>query len=174
VAQDWRLTRRSPGFTYNRYEQEPAFVQERQVGPKFLGFFLYGARYFSSNRLWPFRLFEERVSLASDNSTQNCGATVSIPPRAYSGLRSRPESVVRYALTSIGRWYAQLLRLLSAAFSSAVLSDVRPIGRAAPIWPGSECLVGPSSDRFDTNALQNLGTLSTLEPQCGRVCLKAA
>jgi len=174
MTKDRCAARRCPSFTNVRYEQKPAFVQKGKMGPKSLGFFLYEAMSCFSSVQWLFRLFEERVVPAFGSSSQNRCVTVSTPPRAYIGLRSRPESDAQYVLTSISRWRIRLHQLLAVAFSLASLSDDRSRGMAVPIWPGSEFLFGPSFDNSDAIVPPNSERLSPFEPLCDMVCLKAA
>ncbi len=174
VAQDRCAARRSPRFADVRYEQKTAFVQEGNMGLKFSGFFLYWAMSCASRTQWPFRLFAERVVAAFDSSSQNRGVIASILLHACNGRRSRHESAVRYALMSIGRWRVRLLQLLSAAFSSAFLSDDRSREKVVPIWPGFEFLFDLFSDRPDTTAPPNSETISISAPQPDRFCLNAA
>ena len=174
VAQDWRAARRGPGSTNVRDEQESAFVQERQMGSKFLGFFLYGAMFGSSSGRWLFRLFAKRVVSVSDNSNPGCGAKASTPPLSCNEFRNGFESIAPYALTSIVRWNIQPPLLPAATVSSVFLSDERPTREAVPIAPGSEFPFDLSFDRLEPSALQNSRMPSTFPPRFGRVVLNAA
>lgn len=174
IAQDRCATRRGPGSTNVRDEQEPTFVQESQMGSKFSGFFLYGAMFGFSSGRWLFRLFAERGGPVFDNSNPDCDAKASIRPLVCNGFRNGSESIARYALKSIAQWNIQPPLLLAATFSSASLCDERLTGEAFPIAPGSEFPFDLSSDRLDTSAPQNLRTPSIFPPRLGRFLLNAA
>jgi len=56
VSEDGRLPDRRPGLADVRDEEEPAFVEEYQMGPKSSSFFLYAATPLSSSGRWLARL----------------------------------------------------------------------------------------------------------------------
>lgn len=174
VAKDWRLTRWRPSLTDNRYEQEPAFVEKGQMGPKFLGFFLYWAKLFSSIRLLPSRSAAKHVSPASGNSSQNCFVIASRLRHRYNVCRILTGSGLRYASASICRWHDLLMQLLAAAFSSSWFFAARLVRAAAPTEPGSEFPSGLFPDRFETSERLNLRRLSAFPQHSGRFCLNAA
>ena len=68
-CQDRRLTSGSPCARYGGNEQEPTLVKEAQVGSKFYGFFLCGARRAVSSIEWLFRSVPDPVWWASGNSS---------------------------------------------------------------------------------------------------------
>lgn len=57
VSEDGRLPDRCPGLADVRDEEEPAFVEKYEMGPKSSGFFLYSATRISSSGRWFPRLF---------------------------------------------------------------------------------------------------------------------
>src|SRR4030042_1946147 len=174
VSQDGCFSLRCPGLTNSRHKQKPALVKKRQVGTKFLGFFLFGATSCFSNGQWLFHLFAARVFPASGNSIQNYGVKVSRPLRAYSTLRRWCELVAQYVLGSIDRWYIRMRWLLVTEFFSTVLSADRLNGMAAPIWLGSGFPVALSCDRFGTNAQPNSRMPLPVPLRPEKICLKAA
>jgi hypothetical protein len=174
MAEDWCFTRRSPRSTDKRYEQEPAFVQECQVGPKFLGFFLYWARSCFSILQWPSRFAAKLVSPASGSSSQNCDVIVSRLQRGYSLCRILPVLVVKYASGSICRWRDLLRQLLVVTFSSNWLFVARLEEEVVPTGLGSEFPSGLFSDRIETIVQLNLRMLSASPLRGGRFCLNAA
>jgi len=162
VAENGCTTGRSPGSTNVRYEQEPAFVEKCQMGPKFLGFFLYGAMFAPSSGRWLPRLFATPVFPASGNSTPDRCAIISTRLHVCSELRSLSESDGPLASKSIGRWNVQRLLLLAAAVAPIFLFGGFPTKTGVPTWLGSECLADLSCDSSDTTARQNSTRLSTL------------
>src|SRR3989338_3132197 len=56
VSEDRGLSDRRPGLAHVRNEEKAAFVEEGEMGPKSLGFFLYAATCISSTRRWLPRL----------------------------------------------------------------------------------------------------------------------
>lgn len=168
VAQNRCATRRCPRLANVGYEQEATFILEDQMGPKLLGFFLYGAISSASNGQSPLPLSAWRAVLAFDNSSQNRGVEASTLPPAYSRHRNQNESVQRYASRSTDRWCNRLLRLLATTSPSAFLSDDRPRDRGAPTSQRTESLVDPFSGRPGTTAPLNSETLLTSAPLRGR------
>jgi len=171
MSEDWCFARRSPCFTDKRYEHKPAFVQECQVGPKFLGFFLYWARSCFSILQWPSRFAAKPASPASGSSSQNCGVIASRLRHGYSLCRILSESVLKYASASICRWHDLLMRHLAATFSSNRFFVARSTKEAAPIGLGSEFPCGLPSGRFETNEQSSLKRLSAFLRHNGRFCL---
>jgi len=173
VAQDRCATDRGPGSTDAWDEQEAAFVEERQMGTKLSGFFLYAAMFGSSIGQWLFRLFGAPAVLVSGNSSRGCGVTVSTPRLSCTGSRNRTESIAQYVLASIVRWSIRLPLLLAATVSSAFLSGELPTEEAVPIVPGSEPPSGLSFDRFGANALRNSKRSSISLLRFGKFALNA-
>lgn len=174
MSEDWCFARRSPCFTDKRYEHKPAFVQERQVGPKFLGFFLYWARSCFSILQWPSRFAAKPASPASGSSSQDCGVIASKLRHGYSLCRISSVSALKYASTSRCRWHDLLMRHLAATFSSNRFFVARSATEAAPTGLGSEFPFGPFSGRFETIVQLNLRMLSAFPLHGGRFCLNAA
>jgi hypothetical protein len=174
MAEDWCLARRSPCLTDKRYEQEPAFVQECQVGPKFSGFFLYWAKSCFSILQWPSRFAAKPVSPASGSSSQNCGVRASRLRHGYSLCCISSVLVLKYASASICRWHDLLMRHLAATFSSNWLFAARLAKEAVPTGLGSEFPFGLFPDRSETIVRLNLRMLSASPLRGGRFCLNAA
>jgi len=63
------LPNRRPGLTDVRDEEESAFVEKDEMGPKFLGFFLTAANRVSSSARWLSRPVAEPAAPASDRSS---------------------------------------------------------------------------------------------------------
>jgi hypothetical protein len=57
VSEDWGMADRRPGLAHVRDEEESAFVEEYEMGPKSLGFFLTWAIPVSSSVRWLARFF---------------------------------------------------------------------------------------------------------------------
>lgn len=174
VTEDWRFTRRSPGLTDNRYEQEPALVEKCQMGPKFLGFFLYGARFCFSIPRWLFRFAAKHASPASDNSSQNCCVIASRLRRGYNLHHILSVSALKSASRSICRLYDLLKQHLATMFFSSWFFVARLIREAVPIGLGSEFLCGLFSGRFETTGQLNLRMLSAFSLHREKFCLNVA
>lgn len=71
VPQYWSLTNRCPSFTNKWDEEESTLIEERQMGTKFLGFFLYWAKCFFSILQWLSRFFGVLASPVFDNSIRS-------------------------------------------------------------------------------------------------------
>jgi hypothetical protein len=164
----------SPRFTDIGYEQESAFIDKHDMRLKFLGFFLYVATSCISSMLWPFRPVARLAVPAFDSSIRNRGVTFSIRLHAYTELRNRIESFVRYAGASTSLWSIRLWQLLGEVFSSTFLSDEGLNGMVAPSGRGGRFRSCLSCDRLDTTVPPNSGTLSISAPPYGMVCLHGA
>ena len=174
MTEDWCLTHRSTCSTDKWYEQEPAFVQECQVGPKFLGFFLYWARSCFSILQWLSRFAAKLVSPVSGSSSQNCGVVASILRHGCNLRRILSVSVLKYASASICRWHDLLMRLPATTISLSRPFGSRLAMKVAPTGLGSEFLFGLFLGRFETNERLNLRMRSASPPHDGKFCLNAA
>lgn len=174
VAEDRGAAGGGPGSTDVRDEQEPAFVEEGQMGSKFLGFFLYRAMSVSSSGRWLSRLFARLVSPASGNSIPARGAKVSTRLRACNGRRTSRGSDGPLVLRSTERWNVRRLWRLSTGGAPDLLSDERSTRRVVPTWPDFGCLAALFCDSSDTTAQRNSTRLSTSLPHRGRSDPRAA
>lgn len=75
VPQDGSFPHGHPGLANIGDEQKSGFIEKGQMGVKFLGFFLYVARWSSSSEQWPLRLSPALCVPASDNSTPVLSST---------------------------------------------------------------------------------------------------
>jgi hypothetical protein len=140
VAQDRRASGRSPRFPNKRNKQKSAFIKKREMGPKFSGFFLSGARFLLSIPRLLFRPVATPAFLASGSSIRNSGAAISRPRHLYSESRILFESAVQYVSESIGRWYIlRKLRLAAVSSSNPFAADLQGVA-VVPISPDFECL----------------------------------
>lgn len=102
VIEDRGLSLRSPGATNVWDEQEARLIDEDQSGPKFFGFFLYGATGKLSNAQSLSRFFVEPGALASGNSIPSLEAAAT-HDWDDTGCQSVCESFERSVSESTGR-----------------------------------------------------------------------
>ena len=156
-----------PGPTDIGEEQKSGLIEPGEMGPKFLGFFLSGARWISSSGRWPLRFAGAPVVPASDNSSPGRGVIASTRPRRCSGPRGAFGPGGQSALRSTSRWNARLPRPPSTTVALAPLSDRGRAGGAVPTSPGFESLSAPSLDRPDATGQQNSRRRSHVAPHRG-------
>lgn len=95
-----------------RHQEKTAFIQEDQISPQLLGFFLYGATPSASSDRWRIGSFPGLVSLASDNSSPDESETAT---GDWSGTSHRIPSRLpeQPSFGSTGRWKNPRSKLLS-------------------------------------------------------------
>lgn len=151
VSQNGGLPARSPCATNVGNEQESAFVEKNQMGPKFFGVFLYPAMYCASSKQWPPRPVEGRDVPVFDNSIPD------LPPKASESHPNHTESHnafrsgERSALPSTSRWSS-----LPAWVPPKVISSISPsahlsVDKVVPESAWNAVHASPSGDIADTN-----------------------
>lgn len=113
VPQNRSFTRRGPRPADVGNEQETAFVEECQMGPKSCGFFLSRAMSSSSIVRWPPRRARSLDVPVSGNSIPIRATSTSKRGRCDSARRTPSRSTARCAARSKVRWSTQLRRVLA-------------------------------------------------------------
>ncbi len=147
VAPDLRLSLRRPGALARGDEQKAALIQEGEMGPKSLGFFLSPATGSAAHGPWLGRRTGWAAAPALDSSSPD-GVRASRHGRGDSGRQTAPESPQRCASRSIARWEShgpwplhqlqQVLPLLAGQFAwlprhrRGCQSGLAPSGPASP------------------------------------------
>ena len=161
VPENGSFSHGRPGLSDVGDEQKSGFIEKGQMGFKFLGFFLYAAKWSSSSEQWPLRLSPALCVPASGNSTPVPSSTTihdlgdSVPRNAF--RLPWPSS-----LASTDRWSNLLTEVLSPGFA-AVSSSAMAITRVdvqALAWV--EARLSPSSDRLGTSVPPNSKKISVL------------
>ena len=167
VPQNGSATQRRPSPTHIGDKQEPAFVKEYKMGPKFLSFFLSRAGYISSNIQWLFRHVAKLCVLVSGNSTSSLGVIVSRLHHAYSVSANTWRSVGQYVLTSINRWNSQQPKPPSTTVVSTPPSEQSSNDRVVPTSRGFGLLSLLSFDKLVSIARQSSTKLLLFAPPRG-------
>jgi hypothetical protein len=157
MPQDRSFTRRGPRPADVGNEQETAFVEECQMGPKSCGFFLSRAMWSSSIVRLPSRHAGSLDVPASDNSTPTPATSPSKHDRCGSVRQTPSRSTVRCVVRSTVRWSIQWRRVLAVGSFS---NDVSGSCVSAAAVPGLVLAGGLSAHfcgRPDTNERQNSG-----------------
>ena len=167
VPQNGSATQRCPSPTHVGDQQEPTFIKEYKMGPKFSCFFLSLAMYISSNRQWLFRHVASLCVLVSGNSTPSRGVIVSRLHHAYSVSANTWRSVGQYVLKSINRWNSQPPKPPSTTSVSTPPSEQSSNDRVVPTSRGFGLLLLLSFDKLASIALQSSMKLLLFEPPHG-------
>jgi len=170
VPQDRSFTRRGPCPADVGNEQEPAFVQECQMGPKSCGFFLSRAMWSSSIVRWPPRRARSPGVPVSGNSISIRATAASKHGRCDSAHRTPSRSTVRSFARSRVRWSTQGLRVLAreslrVAVSVPCLSEEAVLG-----WVLVEELSAHPCGRLGANERQSSETKQRLRLQSEMSC----
>lgn len=160
VSEQWCTADRSPRFMNIRNKQEPAFVQQVEMGTKSFDFFLYVAIFSSSNLRWPLHPAPMPSVPAFDNSTQDRSGASSIPLPRYTEHYNTSESTGQFVPVSKVPWNNLLALPLSATVLSSLLSVCCSICWVVPMGLGSLILSVSSYDTFVPTVRQNLTRLS--------------
>ena len=143
-----RVAPRSPGADHAGDQQEAALIEERQMGAKSSGLFLYGATDTASTARWPLRRARERASRASGSSSRapsKCARDDwgGSPPRTACGS-PRP-----HGGSSRDPWRTRSARPPVTGGASASASAAGSAAPAAPVpaWRSGRALRGRESVR---------------------------
>lgn len=149
---DRRLPNRCPSLAEIRDEEEPAFIEEYQMGPQSSGFFLSGATGTSSSERWLLRPSAWPDVPASGNST------LTLPSdtrhwRDCSAPQTGPGLTWRCAAESRDQWSSQPLRVPEPEAAATCLGPLGITAGAVPAsaWPPG--LGSPAADRLVASAL---------------------
>jgi len=169
VSENGGTAHRCPGLADVRNKEESAFVEEYQMGPKSLGFFLSPATDASSSVRWPARLFVWHGAPASAMSILDPSSPAP-HGRGDTELRNVSRSAWRSVAGSKDPWYIPPPQRLAPGVRGACVSETGTAGAVgqASVWAEARLLhpcesPGPS-------ALPSLWTRSESRPRIGRSC----
>jgi len=173
VSEDGGLADRRPGLADVRNEEEPAFVEEDEMGPKSLGFFLYSATRISSSGRWPPRPFAWPGAPVFATSIPNSASPATHGPGG-SGSRNAARSVwICAAGSTVGSCILPPEDLVLATVTACVSGTATvAVDARASAWAGEPlCLPGGSSV---SSAPQSLWRSSGSRPPTDTSCQTAA
>jgi hypothetical protein len=148
-------------------QKEPRLIQEDQMRPNPLGFFLYPARRGTSSGQWPPRSSREPSSWASGNSIPSSPSASKHSPRS-NAPRSASRSLCRSASTSTGRWGIRTPKAPLSIFRAASSFPAPTDAGDVPGWGASAIPPDPSADKPDTTAPPNSTRRAIGRPPTGR------
>lgn len=173
VSEDRGMADRRPGLAHVRNEKESAFVEEHEMGPKSLGFFLTRATAFSSNVRWLARFSGWLGALASATSILD-PSSIATHDRSDRESRNVSRSTWQFAAESIALSYSPLRQHLAptVAGACAFATWTTLVGARAWVWPaGLRPHLGESPG---PNAPRSLSKRSASQPQTDTSCQLAA
>lgn len=164
---DWR-----PGLAHVRNEEESAFIEEHEMGPKSLGFFLTRATPASSNVRWLARFSAWHGAPASATSILDPSSPAT---HDRSGRESQnvSRSAWQFAVESKALWYSLLPQHLAptgagvCAFGTWITAADAP----ASVWHAG--LLSQLGENPGPNAPPSLSKHSASQPQTGKSCQPA-
>lgn len=166
-----RLAHRRPCSTHRGDEQKTAFVQECQVRPQSVGFFLSEATSNVSIAQWPPRPVGSPFVPASGDSTASPRPTTARPPTEHIAPRNAPRSVCRSVATSRVRSDTRHVAPRVVANASERTSVFPTDGMAVLAWGGPLGRNAPRVDTPDTSVRLNSTTPARAWPPRGRSSL---
>ena len=155
VPHDGSLTRRGPRPADVGHEQETAFVEEGQMGPKSCGFFLSRAMWSSSIVRLPPRHARLRDVPVSGNSIPTHATSTSKHDRCDSARRTPSRSTARCVVRSKAQWSIPLRRVLARGSLSDGVSAPCASAEVVPGLVLAEELSGHSCERPGANEAQS-------------------
>jgi hypothetical protein len=173
VSEDRGMADRCPGFAHVRNEEESAFVEEYEMGPKSLGFFLTWATPVSSSVRWLARFSAWPGAPASAMSILN-PSSLATHDRSDRESRNVSRSAWQFAAGSIALLYIRLRQHLAliGAGACAFVTWTTVVGAQALVWTAG--LLPHLGESPGPNALRNLSKRSASRPRTGTSCQPAA
>ena len=173
VSKDRGMADRRPSLAHVRNEEESAFVEEYEMGPKSLGFFLTRATPFFSSARWLARFSAWPGVPASATSILD-PSSLATHDRSDRESRNVSRSAWQFAAESIALWYIPPLqhRAPTVAGVCAFETWTTGAGVRASLWTaGLRPHLGESPG---PNAPRSLSKRSASRPQTGTSCQPAA
>jgi hypothetical protein len=173
VFKDRGMANRRPGLAHVRDEEESAFIEEYEMGPKSLGFFLSPVTDASSSLRWLAR-FSAWLG-APVSATSILGpSSLATHDRSDTESRNVSRSAWQFAAKSIALSYSLLRQHLAPAVRGACASAIWTTlaGARASVWPAG--LLPHLGESPGPNAPRSLSKRSASRPQTGRSCHPAA
>jgi hypothetical protein len=173
VSEDRRMANRCPGLAHVRDEEKSAFIEEYEMGPKSLGFFLSPVTDAFSTARWLAR-FSAWLG-APVSATSILGpSSLATHDRSDTQSRNVSRSAWQFAAGSIALWYSLLRQHLAPAVRGVCVSAIGTTlaGALASVWPAG--LLPHLDESLGPNAPRSLSRRSAWRPQTGRSCQPAA
>lgn len=141
VSEDGGTADRRPGLAHIRNEEKAAFVEEYEMGPKSLGFFLSPATDASSSVGWPPRLSVWPGAPASARSIRDPSSSAT-HGRGDTELRNVSRSAWRSVAGSTDPWYIPPPQRLAPGSRGACVSETGIPGAVgqASVWAEARLL----------------------------------
>jgi hypothetical protein len=171
--QIWSLSPRSPSPGNIGDEQESAFIEEDQMGPKRCGLFLYGATRTSSSRRSPPRCAPGLASAASGSSNRD-PASISRCDKGDTPPRTAWRLPLQSVLTSTRLFGSRLEEGLVPEASESAASGQPIAGVAGQESVEPEALGVHACGRTDANARPNSTMFPSSKRWIGRSCRTSA
>lgn len=173
VSEDGGTADRRPGLADVRNEEEAAFVEEYQMGPKSLGFFLSSATDASSSVGGPARLSVWPGAPASARSIR-APSSPATHGRGDTELRNVSRSAWRSVAGSTDPWYIPPPQRLAPGAAGACVSETGTTGAVgqASVWAEARLL--HRGESLGPNAPLSLSKRSESRPRTDTSCQPAA
>lgn len=173
VSEDGGTADRRPGLAHIRNEEKAAFVEEDEMGPKSLGFFLSPATDASSSVGWPARPSVWPGAPASARSIRDPSSSAT-HGRGDTELRNVSRSAWRSVARSTDPWYIPPPQPLAPGVRGACVSETGTTGAVgqASVWAGAR-LLHPGENPGPTAPL-SLSKRSESRPRTDTSCQPAA
>jgi hypothetical protein len=173
VSKDRGMADRRPGLAHVRDEEESAFVEEYEVGPKSLGFFLTSVTDASSSVRWLARFSAWLGAPVSATSILD-PSSLATHDRSDTESRNVSRSAWKFAAESIALSYSLLRQHLAPTARGACAFGIWTTlaGARALVWPAG--LPPHLGESPGPNAPRSLSKRSASRPQTGRSCQPAA
>ena len=173
VSKDRGTADRRPGLAHVRDEEESAFVEEYEMGPKSLGFFLTRATAASSSVQWLARFSAWRGAPASAKSILD-PSSLATHDRSDTESRNVSRSAWQFAAESTVLWYIPPRQHLAptVAIACAFATWTTVAGARALVWAAG--LLPHLGESPGPNAPRSLSKRSASRPQTGTSCQPAA
>lgn len=173
VSEDRGMADRRPGLAHVRNEEESAFVEEDEMGPKSLGFFLTRATAASSNVRWLARFSAWPGALASATSILD-SSSLATHARSDTESRNVSRSAWQFAAGSIALWYIPLRQHLAPTVALACAFETWTTGAVGQALVWAAGLLPHLGESPAPNVPPSLSRHSASLPQTGTSCQPAA
>ena len=173
VSEDRGMADRRPGLADVRNKEESAFVEEYEMGPKSLGFFLTRATVASSSARWLPRFSAWLGAPASATSILD-SSSLAIHDRSDTESRNVSRSAWQFAAESIALSYSPLRQHLAPTVRGACAFETwtTVAGAQALVWAAG--LLPHLGESPGPNAPRSLSKRSASQPPTGTSCQPAA
>lgn len=173
VSKDRGMTDRRPGLAHVRDQEESAFVEEYEMGPKSLGFFLTRATPFSSNVRWLARFSGWLGAPASATSILD-PSSLATHDRSDTKSRNVSRSAWQFAAESIALSYIRLRLHRAPRVAKACAFAIWTTVAVGQEWVWAAGLLPHLGESPAPNAPPNLSKRLKSRPLTGTFCQPVA